>query len=85
MGDPGRAIAFADRAMPAVLQAQNAALQAMVLLIKAEALDQMARGAEADRLRLDSRAVARYGFGPGSDVEARVHEIAARSMRVALN
>ncbi len=85
MGDPGNAIAYADRALPAVRQSENAALQAMILLIKAEALDQLGRNAEADRLRLDSRGVARYGFGTGSDVEARLHEIAARSMRVSSN
>jgi hypothetical protein len=83
-GDPASAITHADRAMPAVAQAENAALQAMIMLIKAEALDQMGRSAEANRLRLDSRASARYGFAAGSDVEARVHEIAL-SRRISSN
>ncbi|MES2144675.1 MAG: ATP-dependent transcriptional regulator, partial [Pseudomonadota bacterium] len=84
-GDAATAIARADRALPALSRSGNAALEATALLIKAEALSLMGRDIEADRLRLDSRALQRYGFGRGSDVEARVHEIAALPRRVGSN
>jgi Protein of unknown function (DUF2927) len=84
-GDPATAIARADRALPAVTRSNNAALGATALLIKAEALEMMGRDAEANRLRLDSRDLQRYGFGSGSDVEARVHEIATLSRRMSSN
>ena len=79
------AIAQAERALPAVTRSGNAALQATAMLIKAEALTQLGRLDEANRLRLDSRDLARYGFGTGSDVEARVHEIATLSRRISSN
>lgn len=85
LGDAAGAIAHADRALPGVSQAENAAMQAMLMLIKAEALDQLGRTSEASRLRLDSRASARYGFGSGSDVAAHVHDIAQMSRRVSQN
>ena len=84
-GDPVTAIARADRALPAFTRSGNAALGATALLIKAEALNLMGRPAEADGLRLDSRALQGYGFGSGSDVEARVHEIATLSQRMSSN
>ncbi len=84
-GDAETALGWADRALPTVARSENAALQATAFLIKAEALALMGRTDEANRLRLDSRTLARYGFGADSDVEARVHEIAARSRRVSSN
>ncbi len=84
-GDPASAITRADRALPAVSRSGNAALEATALLIKAEALELMGRDGEAGRLRLDSRALQRYGFGTGSDVEARVHEIATLPRRMSSN
>ena len=47
------------------------------MLIKAEALDRLGDAAAAAALRLDSRAWARYGFGPDSVVKARMRDIAA--------
>jgi Protein of unknown function (DUF2927) len=85
MGNADTAIARANRAMPAVTRSGNAALEATALLIKAEALNLIGRTDEADRLRLDSRVLQRYGFGSGSDVEARVHEIATLNTRISSN
>jgi Protein of unknown function (DUF2927) len=76
-GQPEKAIAFADRAAPVVKQAQNYALLATVQLIKAEALDNLGRSAEAEALRVDSQQWARYGFGSDAQMRARKREIAA--------
>ena len=81
MGNPGQAIAFADRAIPVIRQAENASLLATVMLIKAEALDQTGRSADAAALRLDSQAWARYGFGSEASTRARLREIAALGAR----
>lgn len=80
-GDGQKAIALADRAAPVVRQAQNYALLATVLLIKAEALDLLGRSAEAEALRVDSQQWARYGFGSDAQVRARTREIAALGAR----
>lgn len=74
---------LADRAIPVVRQHQNAALLATLMLIKAEALDQLGNHAEAGALRMDSAAWARYGFGPDSVVKARMRDIAAVADRAA--
>lgn len=76
-GQPDQAIVLADRALPAIRAAQNQALLATVLLIKAEALDMLGLGAQAQALRVDSRAAARYGFGTEAQVRARMREISA--------
>ena len=68
---------LADRAMPVVKRHQNAALMATLMLIKAEALDQLGNPAAAAALRMDSTAWARYGFGPDSEVTARMRDIAS--------
>lgn len=76
-GDPEKAIAFADRAIPVARQAQNYALLATVQLIKAEALDNLGLTAAAEALRVDSVQWARYGFGSEAQLQARKREIAA--------
>ena len=68
---------LADRAMPVVQRHQNAALLATLMLIKAEALEQLGNPGAAAALRMDSAAWARYGFGPDSVVKARMRDIAA--------
>lgn len=68
---------LADRAMPVVQRHQNAALLATLMLIKAEALDQLGNPTAAAALRMDSAAWARYGFGPDSVVKARMRDIAS--------
>lgn len=67
---------LADRAMPVVERHENAALFATLMLIKAEALEQLGNPAAAAALRMDSAAWARYGFGPDSVVKARMRDIA---------
>jgi len=76
-GRPDQAVGFADRALPAIRMAENHALLATVQLIKAEALDMLGMGVEAQALRVDSRAAARYGFGTEAQVRAREREIGA--------
>lgn len=75
-GQSEQAIAFADRAIPAVKRAENASLLATLMLIKAEALDNEGRVTEARGLRLDSLGWARYGFGSERQVRGRMAEIA---------
>lgn len=73
---PNEALTYTDRAIPAIKAAQNPALLATTLLIKAEALDQLGRGDEAQALRMDSLQWASYGFGSDAQVLARQREIA---------
>ncbi|MFT4151099.1 MAG: DUF2927 domain-containing protein [Paracoccaceae bacterium] len=82
-GQDEMAVTLADRALPAVRQAQNAALLATLMLIKAGALDHQGRAAEARALRLDSMGWARYGFGAEGQMRARIAEISALSARGA--
>lgn len=77
------AIRLSDRAMPAVRRHENAALQATLMLIKAEALENLGNPAAAAALRIDSEAWARYGFGPDSVVKARMRDIASVANRAA--
>jgi hypothetical protein len=78
-GQGEEAMRYADRAIPVVRQAENAALLATLLLLKAEALDLAGRGAEAQALRLDTAGLAGYGFG--AQMRARTAEIAALGRR----
>lgn len=80
-GQNDQAIAFADRAMPAVRGAQNAALLATLMLLKAEALENAGHRAEARALRLDAAPYARYGFGSDTQMRARASEIASLGAR----
>lgn len=73
------AITFADRSARVVARAENAALLATLMLIKAQALDLDGRAAEARAVRLDAMGWARYGFGTDAEVRRRVAEIAALS------
>ena len=78
-GQPEVSISLADAAIPVVTRAENAALLATFMLLKAEALDQLGRGDEAQAVRLDSLGWARYGFGSDDNVRARMNDIAALS------
>ena len=80
-GQSDQAIAFADRAIPVVKRAENAALLATLMLIKAEAYEAQGMAAEARALRLDSLGWARYGFGSEAQVRARMSEVAALGAR----
>lgn len=82
-GQDAMAIELADRAIPAVRRAQNAALLATLMLIKAEAFDHQGDTARSRALRLDSMGWARYGFGAESQMRARIAEISALAARGA--
>jgi len=77
MGNAETAIRITESHLPAVMRAENAALLATLLMIKAEALNHLGRDGEAQLVRLDSLGWARYGFGSDAEVSARLHEIAA--------
>ncbi|AMY68972.1 hypothetical protein AKL17_1720 [Frigidibacter mobilis] len=74
-------LTFVDRSLPVVAQAENAALLATLMLLRAEALELLGRSSEARAVRLDAMGWARYGFGPEPEVRRRVAEIAALSPR----
>ncbi|MFD1914466.1 DUF2927 domain-containing protein [Halodurantibacterium flavum] len=76
-GQPQNTVALTDRAMEPAYQAQNAALLASLLMLRATALDDLGRGTEAQADRLDSLGWARYGFGSDEEVRARLAEIAS--------
>ena len=57
----------------------GAALLATLQMIRAEALDDVGRAAEARAVRLDSLGWGRYGFGSNAAVGARLSEVAALS------
>jgi hypothetical protein len=76
-GQADLALDLTNRAIPVVERAQNAALLASLLLVKAEALDLLGRPTEAQAIRVDSLGWARYGFGPDEDVVLRASEIAS--------
>jgi hypothetical protein len=78
-GQPEVTVKLADRTIPVVTRAQNAALLATLMLLKAQALDQLGRADEAQAVRLDSLGWARYGFGSEKEVRARIADIAALS------
>ena len=70
-----------NRTMPVVAAAENAALMATLMLVKAEALSMKGRSKEAAAVRIDSRGWARYGFGSDAQVKARAAEISALARR----
>ena len=80
-GQHARALQLAEGAIPTVAAAENAALMATLLLLKAEALDGLGQAAAADAARLDSRGWGRYGFGSDEQVRARMAEIAILARR----
>lgn len=80
-GQYGHALQLADGAIPTVSAAENAALMATLLMMKAEALDGLGQPAAADAARLDSRGWGRYGFGSDEQVRARMAEIAILARR----
>ncbi|MEM7597256.1 MAG: DUF2927 domain-containing protein [Pseudomonadota bacterium] len=58
---------------------ENAALLSTLLMLRAEALVQVGRTAEANAVRMDSLGWARYGFGTEWAVRAKLREITALS------
>ena len=82
-GRPELAISLADQALPLAKVGQNAALEATLLLIKSQSLGRLGRTGDAAKLRLDSLAAARYGFGSDPEVRAREDDIAALAQHPA--
>jgi len=80
-GHADAALDIVNAHLDPVKQAQNAALLATLLAIKAEALDMLGRDTEAALVRLDSLGWARYGFGSQAQVTQRMQEIAAIAER----
>jgi hypothetical protein len=78
-GRPREALELTDRALPAATRAENAALLATLQMVRAEALEQLGRTAEAGPVRLDSLSWGRYGFGSNAAVGARLSEVASLS------
>ena len=64
------------RALPLARRTENAAFEATLSFMRAEALAALGRVAEAERLRMDSRPAALYGFGSEAAVQARLDEVA---------
>jgi hypothetical protein len=75
------ALARAEAALPRAIRAENAALAATLLMMRAEALKGLGRGAEAEAVRLDSEGWGRYGFGSEAQRRARMSEIALLAPR----
>ncbi|WP_095589117.1 DUF2927 domain-containing protein [Actibacterium ureilyticum] len=76
-GEFTTAIAMINDNLAPVMEGQNAALLATMLMIKAEALEATDRPAEARAVRLDSLGWARYGFGSETEIRSRLREVAA--------
>lgn len=80
-GEADKALEITSRTMPAVAAAENAALMATLMLLKAEALEIQGRSREASAVRIDSSGWARYGFGSEAQIKARAAEISALAQR----
>lgn len=76
MGEYGLVIHFTERALPYARRTENAALEASLAFLQAEALEQRGEIARAARLRIDSLPAALYGFGSRAAVQARLDEVA---------
>ena len=80
-GDPATALRLTDAYIPIAKRHENAALLAVLLRLKSEALGTMGRDTEARSVRLDSMGWARYGFGSGWAARASMRQVALKSAR----
>lgn len=76
-GDGAAALRQIGPALDVAAAAENAALLATLMLLQAEALDQVGQHDRARSVRLDSLGWARYGFGSDWAVRAKMQEISA--------
>lgn len=67
--------------LPIAASGENAALLSTLMMLEAEALEQIGQHARAESVRLDSIGWARYGFGSDEVVRAKMREIALLSPR----
>ncbi len=74
-GHYGAVLDLTARALPYARRTHNAALEAMLTFLRAEALAQLGRSAEAEALRQALRPAALYGLGSEEAVAARLTEI----------
>jgi hypothetical protein len=65
-----------ERALPYAIRTENAAFQASLVFLQAEAMEQQGQAERAARLRINSMPAARYGFGSHAAVQARLDEVA---------
>ena len=79
LGAPELALKETGPAMETARATENAALLATLMLLRAEALEQLNRPTEANALRRESLGWARYGLGPDWAIRARERDIAALS------
>ena len=77
LGDGRLALRRIEPSINTATRAENAALLATLMLLKAEALDLNGQPEAARAVRLDSIGWARYGFGSDWAVRAKMQEIAA--------
>ncbi len=68
-------ITLTERALPLAARTENAAFQASLAFLQAEALEQRGDVERAARVRIDSMPAARYGFGSPAAVQARLDEV----------
>jgi tetratricopeptide (TPR) repeat protein len=80
-GQNDQAIRICTQAIPVAEHYENQALRAVLMLIRAEALANAGRSAQARRQRLDSLPWARYGFGSEAEIRVRMSEIALLAAR----
>ncbi|MEM7471423.1 MAG: DUF2927 domain-containing protein [Pseudomonadota bacterium] len=74
-GQNETAIAITTDALPAARAGENAAVLATLLLLQAQALENMGQTDAARAVRLDALGWGRYGFGSEKNIRARVQEI----------
>jgi hypothetical protein len=76
-GDAEAVLTIVEPQLAPVRDAENAALLASLLMMKAEALSLLGRTDEARAVRAESLGWARYGFGTDEVVRARAAEISS--------
>ncbi|WP_341366306.1 DUF2927 domain-containing protein [Yoonia sp. BS5-3] len=82
-GDAEATITIADEAIPVAEQHENAALLALLLMFKSEALELQGDSEKAAEVRLDSLGWGLYGFGTRDEVVSRLNEIASLAPQIA--
>ena len=80
-GDGAGALQQIEPVLGVAQRAENAALLATLMLLKAEALELTGQPGQARAVRLDSLGWARYGFGSEQAVRARMNEISSLNPR----